>query len=560
MKFYFLALLFLIPLSSFSQSKPIAIGSPLAKKGGTFISRFDTYPKSLNYFTSSDVYSGPVAGRVMEVLVQSDAETLEPTRGLAKSWILADDKLSCTYILDERAKFSDGTPLTADDIIFTFDTLFNEKNNTAPIRSFLDALKSWEKIDAHTVKFHFNRIHFQNIERVGGVYILQKSFYGVKGKNFNEDFNFDVTGSGPYLFDKKESQRNRKIVLKRNKNWWGLAVDEWKNLYNFDKIVFDVIKEDRVAFESLKKGTLDWMEFRANAIEIWVKETQGKQFEKDGNLVKFTYPKAYPSSWGGVALNMRHSPLSDLKFRQALQYLYNRPQFIEKLFYNLNVPIRGPWGNFSPYASPNLKVILPDEKKAKSLLDEAGFKSVDDDGILYRTRDGKKERAELKIMFAYQPHEKYLTIFKEDAKKVGVKIDLQLMEWAAAMKLVNEFKFDAFVLGWAGDPTPAPSQLWASKYANEHDSSNLPGFSNKEFDNLMYEAEKTFETEKRYPLFYKMEEMIVAEQPYIWSWQQKDHLFVYNKTKIAMPDKIYKYSGDAYRGSPYDFWWSASLK
>lgn len=533
---------------------PVATGFPEAKTGGTFTTRLSTYPRTLNRFrAASDLYTGAVAENVIESLTSTDFETWDDVPSVAKNWNLSDDKLKVVFQMDERARWSDGTPVTAADVVFTWDTLFNEKLDTSSSRSYHEALKSWKKVDNLTVEFEFKRVDFQNVSRVGGEGIMQKSVYS-KGK-FDDDFNNLIVGSGPYMFDAKNSKKGRKVTLVRNKKWWARDLPRAKGMYNFDKVIYNVIEDDRVAFEAFKKGEASWYEFTAAGLEIWSKEVVGKPLA--ANHQTLTWPMANPSQWGGIALNMRRAPTDDLRFRQALQKLFNYQLYCDKIFDGLQAPLLGPFGNYGEYGSPNRKVVAFDPDGAKKLLSEMGYTKADSDGVLYKEAGGAKQRAEITIMFAYQPHEKYLTIFKEDAKKVGLSVNLKFTEWAAASKLVDERKFDGFTMGWGGNPTPDPSQLWMSKFADENASSNIPGFKSPEADKLIEESPAIFDKEKRLASYHKLEDIIVAAQPYLWRWQQKNHYFVYNKDMLAVPSKIYKYSGSSLRGQPWIFWWHA---
>lgn len=553
------ALLALLALPAVAQgpAKPVAVGDPAAKVGGSLTMRMDAYPQSFNYYTGGDIYGGLLAQLMLPALAFTDYETFDVIPYVAKNWALAGDKLTLTVTLDERAKWADGKPLTADDVIFTWDTIFNPKNDTAASKAFLDGIEKWEKVDPTTVKFKFKRIHYNNVDRVLGAYLLQRSAF--EGKNFNKDFNDKIFSGGPYGLDDKNTKKNRKIVIRRNADWWGWQLGWTKGLYNFDTINFSIILDDRVAFESFKKGDLGWLEFRQPAFESWVKETSGPQFEGKP-FVKLVFPKANPSESRGIALNMRRPPLDELAFREALQLLCNRPLFVEKIFYGMSEPLRGPFGLYSPYSSPSLEATPFDPAKAAGLLKSIGYTKADSDGILFKEVSGQKQRAELTVFYASNAHEKWLTVYKEDARKAGVQINIKYMEWGPVTKLLDEFKFDGMFIGWAGSPDPAPEQLWLGKFASQNTSSNYPGFKLPEADKLIEEAGTQFDTSKRYPLYHKLEELIVGQHPYVWAWGQKNHYMVYNKDKVAVPAKIYKFTGESMRDSPIIYWWDARVK
>lgn len=540
-------------------AQPVALGDANAKVGGSINVRLGTYPKSLNPYIGSDVYSSLVDSLCHPSLASTDMETRESVPYVAKGWSLSPDNLVLTVQLDERAKWLDDTPIAADDVIYSWTTLFDPKINAAESRAYLDGIEPPEKVDDRTIKFKFKRVHWNNLNRVFGVQILQKSAYGVAGKDFNKDFQDKKHCAGPYVVDEKKTQKNRKIVLRREAKWWGFGLPANKGIYNFDTINLVVYNDDRVAIEALKKGDLSWLQFESAMMEAWVKETNTPEF-KGNPLVKLTYPRANPVDSAGIVLNMRQGPLAELKFREALQLLFNRKNFVEKLYYGLQEPLKGPFGNFSPYSSPKIQALGFDPAKAASLLKELGYTKADSDGVLFREVAGKKERASITVFYAYQPHEKYLTVFKEDARKVGLEIAPRYMEWAPMMKLVDERKFDAVTMGWQGSPEPNPEQLWLGKFADEAGSSNIPGFKIAEADKLIEEGGAALDTAKRYPIYQKLEELIVGQHPYIWRWSQKEHYFVYNKNKVAIPAKNWKFAGNAYRDAPWLYWWDASLK
>jgi peptide/nickel transport system substrate-binding protein/microcin C transport system substrate-binding protein len=548
------------PALAADSYKITAVGSKEAKEGGTLYARLRVYPRTLNRFkTQSDIYTQMVTDPVLENLVDTDFETWDPVPRVAESWEMSKDMLTLTFKINKLAKWSDGTPVTADDVVFTFETIFNEKNDTSSQRGYLDSVKSFKALDPLTVEFKVKYPDCENVAKIGGSPIMQKAVYS-KG-NFNDDFNNALVGSGPYVFDAKESKKGRKVVLVKNKSWWAKDLPQFQHTNTFDKVVYTHIEDERVAFEAFKKGELSMIDFQADGLDIYAKDVQNnKAFDGSGKFAKLTWPHANPGEWGGIALNMRRAPTDELKFRQALQYLFNYELYTKKIFHDLQTPLLGPFGNYSEYGSPNRKLVKFSPDTAKRLLSELGYKKVDQDGVLYKEAGGKKQRAEITIMFAYLPHEKYLTIFKEDAKKVGVNINLKFSEWAAAMKLVDDFKFDAFVMGWGGNPAPDPSQLWHGKFAMQKASSNIPGFNDPEATKLIETAPGICEKDKRLAAFHQLEDRIVGAQPYIWRWQQKDHYFVYNKSLLSVPSKIWKYSGNVERGQPWPYWWHANPK
>jgi len=432
----------------------------IVKKGGELKIRMSQYPRSLNYFTGGDAYSGMLSSLTQESMITQKDEDYSNIPLLAKSWKISDDKFVYTFYIDKNARFSDGKKVTAYDVKFTYDTIYDKKCILCQsVRDFVGPLEYIKVKDAYTIEFKTKKIHFQNLNRLGGMPILPKHIYGANGKDFNKDFEKTLKGSGPYIYQPDKSKKS--VTLIRNKNWWGIkSLPYYKDYYNFDKILIKIIKDDNVALEVFKKKQIDILYIEKSIYNKWDKKKLYPWTNK--NCVRLTMPKTYPVVWGGIALNMRKSPTNEKKFRKALQLILNRPLIINKVYKNKEKSVIGPFMEGTVY-SAGLPAIPYDPKKASKLLTEIGYTKVGDDGILYKeiTKNGKKmkQRASLQLMHSTESHNQWATIYKEDAKKVGIEINIRLVEWTSATKLLDEFKFDSFVIGWVGSPVPAPEQL-----------------------------------------------------------------------------------------------------
>jgi microcin C transport system substrate-binding protein len=187
---------------------------------------------------------------------------------------------------------------------------------------------------------------------------------------------------------------------------------------------------------------------------------------------------------------------------------------------------------------------------------------VGEDGIRTKwvtRKNGTQEklRASVTFLSANEANRKWATIFKEDAYKKGVEINLQFMDWTSASKFVDEFKFDLFAIVWVSEPVPSPSQQFHGRSAMQVGTFNLSGLNDSRINQLIDEAPIAFDAEKRQKLFQELERAIVAAQPYIFVTVQKDHLVGYWKDKINPTERPYlPYSGTVER-NPFWIRWSA---
>ena len=209
------------------------IANPKAVKGGTFTAWGGSFPKSLNMFLDYNSFSAEITGMFFEPLVSLHSTRNEPVGVLAESWSISDDKKTFTFKIHPAAKWSDGKPVTAEDIQFYYDVMMNPKNMTSIFRVSLKRFERPKIIDVQTVEISAKEVHWKNFWDACGMVALPKHAW--KGIDFNkQNFEFPVV-SGPYRL--KEVKKNRYIVLERRPDWWG-----WTKRYNQHKYNFDYIK------------------------------------------------------------------------------------------------------------------------------------------------------------------------------------------------------------------------------------------------------------------------------------------------------------------------------
>ena len=173
------------------------VGQPPPKKG-TLKVRLGAWPKSLNYYNSGDTYTSMISlYHVNATLLSQKTEDNSNVPYLAESWEISDDKKSYTFHLSKKATFSDGSSVTAEDVKFTYDLVYDQKRCVLcePQRSFIGPMESITIINPSTIKITMKNIHFENLERIGGLPILQKKRFS-KG-DFNRDFEKVMEGAGP---------------------------------------------------------------------------------------------------------------------------------------------------------------------------------------------------------------------------------------------------------------------------------------------------------------------------------------------------------------------------
>lgn len=531
MKFIFAVLSFVFTFTltnAYAQKRP---------QGGSYTIAILTEPSSLHPLSSSDAYTSAVLGYINEGLLNQNVDTYEWEPALAESWEISKDKKEFTFKLRENLKWSDGKPITVEDVKFSFDAVKDPKYKAISRIPYLEGISKCEIIDNRTVKFTANNTYFQNFDMVAGgiVTILPAHIY----KDPKAKVNKTPVGSGPYLLDKYE--KGRRIVLSKNKNWWGWEKAGKDGEYNFDQIIFRFVDSPNVQLEMLKKGDIDYMGLEP---EQFVQKTNGPEWGK--TLIKVKTQNEGSKGYNWIGLNQKNKILADQKVRLALAHLVNRDLMIEKFRYNMAEKTAGP-GLFKEYIPSNLKPISYDPKEAVNILRSAGWSDTDKDGILDKVIDGKKTNLSIEVLISTDIWTKYLTVIKEDAKKAGFEIKIKNVEWNTFIKLLDEKKFDAITMAWSGGGIQwDPKQIWHSESVKG--GSNYISYNNPAVDKLIDEARNTWDRKKRADMLKNVNKMIADDVPYIFLFHPSDVVYAH-RAEVKKSKDTFKY------GVGTSYWW-----
>jgi len=283
----------------------------------------------------------------------------EPT--VADWYEISADGLRFKFHLRPQVCFSDGVPMTADDVVFSFNTVMNKDVDAAPLRSYYEKVKGCKKIDARTVEFEMSEPYFLAMEFVGGLSIIPEHVYKFdKGDDFNRRGDI-LIGSGPYRVEKWD--RGQKITMARNEKYWG-------DRPTYDKIVYLFIGNPQAQLQSFLNGQLDYMgEPIAPDPEQYLQYAKDPEFLKKFTAYKYSRPVGM---YMYVGYNCDKPMFKDKQTRQALTMLIDRKEIIDKMLQGFGTEMTGP---FSPRVKQNDATIKPfpyDVDAAKKQLAAAG--------------------------------------------------------------------------------------------------------------------------------------------------------------------------------------------
>ncbi len=550
--------------------------NPAAPKGG----RFSTYGGPLNSFDTFNpfILRGDAAtglGLLFDTLMVRSGDEPDAMYGLvAKDVAIAPDKMSVTFRLRLEAKFSDGSPVTADDVEFSFDTL--KAKGHPSYRIMMRDVTKGEAIDPHTVRFAFQGELVRDLPAtVAGLPVLSKAYYSTR--EFDQTTLDAPLGSGAYLIG--DFKPGSQITYKRRDDYWAkdLPVNVGQN--NFDEIRYGYYRDRTAALEGLKSGTYDFREeFTARD---WVTGYEIAAV-KDGRIQRLTLPDANPSGAQGFFFNTRRAKFSDPRVRKALDYAFDYEFTNKNLFYDLYKRTHSYFENSDmkavgkpspdelallepfrsqlppavfdePYASPVSDGSWTDRKllrDAARLPDEAGCKAKD------RTRVCPSGEA-LDIEFLiYEPtFERVLAPYVRNLQAIGVGATIRRVDSAQYQRRVKSFDFDVVTSRFVMRLTPGNEMrnYWGSENANVEGSVNLAGIKDPVIDALL---DKVVEAKSRSDLVAAtraIDRVLRAGHYWVPQWYKASHHVAY-WDKFSFPPEKPKYS----RGAPETWWYDAA--
>lgn len=531
------------PLPTDELGIPI-LGNPQAPIQGTMRLALRTAPTTLNPLSSMDFNASLAQSYVIESLLRRNIETYEWMPSLATDWSISEDGKVFEFTLREGVNWQDGKPFTVDDVIFSFEAIMHPENKyrTAHARPFFQSIESVESFDnGRGVRFTARDQYFRNFDSVANMQIVPKHLYEDPDEEEQRLLNRTLIGTGPYILE--EFDRARRIVFRRNPNWWGDQVPLYAGRYRSEELMMRFISDPVGQIHRLVRGDLD---FVAMGAEQFVQNTTGEAW---GDTVLRKRVRNYePKGYFFIGWNHRNPIFQSKKTRRALSHLVNRQLMIDKFLFGLGELATGPLHKASIYADPDVGPIEFNIAKAYQLLLEDGWSDPHNEGVLQKEIDGVVRRLSFTILEPRQDFMKFLTIFRENARRVGVNVELRFVEWSTFIKLLGEGNFDAVRLAWSGGTVDwDPKQIWHTDSANDG-GSNFIAYSNPEVDRLIDEARVIMDRNERKVKLREVYRLIAEDAPYVFFFNTLD-TFYGHRHNVNFERETYRY------GVGTDFWW-----
>jgi microcin C transport system substrate-binding protein len=491
--------------------KHFAYVAPDAVKGGSLtmhdLGSFD----KMNPFTLKGQEPAGLSSFVFETLaVPSLDEPFAEYGLLAKDIELAEDRMSVIFTMDEKARFSDGSPVTVEDVKYSLETLKSDAAHPQ-YQIYMNDITGAEIMDKNRIRFHFARQNRELHMIAGQLPILSKAFYEQHGFNSagGKENMIAPVGSGPYVVHKVNPGKS--ITYKRNPDYWAIDHPTRKGMFNFDTITVDYYRDQIVSLEAFKAGEFDFM--AVNIAKQWARDLDGKLFDS-GKLIKKLFPHKNNAGMQGFVFNTRKSLFADSRVRQAIGLALdfewtNTTLFFDQYtrnnsyFSNSDLAASGlPKGDELALLEP-LRKDLPEEvfttpltppttaapsslranlRQAKELLTQAGWTVTD--GAL---KNSKGEEFSFEILLVSPSFERVMAPYVKNLEKLGVRASYRTIDAALYVDRIKNFDFDMLVTVYGQSQSPGNEQrnYWHSSTADHKGSNNLAGIKDKVVDHLV---------------------------------------------------------------------------
>ena len=494
---------------------------------------------------------------------------------IAETVELPEDRGSITFHLNPKARFSDGKPITADDVLFSFN-LLKEKGRPNHRTYFAKVVKS-ERLSDRDVRFTFESGGDREIPLILGLLpVLPKHLIN---PDTYEDTSLEAPiGSGPYRVGKIDPGRS--ITFERDPNYWGKDLPVNRGRFNFDQIRFDYFREGSVMFEAFKTGQVDlWAE---DDPRRWA---NGYDFPavKDGRVVKRAFDIGLPAGMTALVFNTRRKVFADARVREALIYLFDFEWINRTLYAGLYSRTQSYFERsilasdgrpadarerelLSPYPSAVKSAIMDgtyrfpatdgsgrnrqNQEQAFRLLKEAG----------YTLKDGKLigedgNQLSFEILAASTSQEALLLSFARDVERLGIEVKLRVVDGAQYQARLTNYDYDMIQNTWPSSLSPGNEQLfrWSTAAATTPGTYNFAGVENPAAD-AMIGAMLSAATEDGFVSSVRALDRVLLSGDYVIPLFYTPKQWVAYWTRLKQPDTTPLF------GYNVESWWSAEAK
>jgi peptide/nickel transport system substrate-binding protein len=479
---------------------------------------------STNPILNSTVYETDVNGLTGFGLFSYDW-TMTPfaAKDSVVSWQSSKDGLYDKVVMRDDLTWSDGKPITAHDVVFSFKVIMSSQVPVPAVRNGTDKLKWVEAYDDHTLVFFHKESLATNVWNVNFPVIPKHAYENTVAKdpqltNSPEHVELENKPVAGGAYEIVSRTRGTEIVLKARESYYMHNGKQVRDKPYFETIRFRVREDPTVALFAYKAGDIDEMNLNP---EQWRTQTNDDEFYNVGTKVYALEWTSFHFGW-----NFKTPYFEDKRVRWAMGYAFDHKELLDNFRYGLDQPCTGMFHPASKWsAKPAPKPLQQDLDKAEELLDEAGWVDSDSDGIRDKEVNGTKIPFEFTILVANKPDRIAIcTLLKQSLEQIGIRCNISPLEITVLFDKLQKKEFQAFFAGLGTGADPDTSEnIWGTNAERNYGS-----YSNPEVDKLFTEGRKEFDVDKRAKIYQKIHQLTWDDQPYTWLYYQNSY-YAFNK-------------------------------
>lgn len=469
------------------------------KQGGQLVYGSLQEPDTLNPLLSDLLATAEVGSLIFSgLIIANDKGEWMPDLAVEVPTLqnggVSRDGLTVTYKLRQGTMWHDGSPFTADDVKFTWQTIMNSKINVVS-RDGYDKIKAIDTPDKYTVVVRFKEYYAAHLTLFST--ILPKHTLEAIGDMNKASFNRSPIGTGPFKF--KEWRLAEAVVLEANTAYF-------RGKPNLDMITYKVIPDSNIMLIQLKAGEVDIVSNVAFAQLDQVKDISGIQAVTTPNMI-----------WEHLDFNLDNPLFQDGRVRQAIALGIDKQAIIANVLKNAASPAVGDQSPLSWAYNPVAKQELRDVNAARELLEQAGWK-LGDGGVF--VKDGRKLAFSLAFPTGNRSREIVASVIVQQLKDVGITVEIKPIETKEFFgDLMKKRGFETAMYAWVAGIDPENLSLWHSKRIpssnNGYEGQNYPGWRNAEVDALTEQGARTIDIEGRKQIYFRIQDIIIQEHPVV---------------------------------------------
>ncbi len=535
--------------------------NPDAPRGGDLIlSAFGNFD-SFNPFQLKGIPAAGLSELVFESLMeQSLDEPYSLYAHLAEDIEIATDRLSVTFRLNPKARFSNGMPVTAQDVQFSFETLTGKQAHPR-YRFYWADIRRAIALDARRVRFEFAKVNPELHLIAAQMPVFARAWVG--DTPFDKLTTTQPIGSGPYVVESYDF--GKRVSYVRNQRYWASEHNTRRGMFNFERIVFKYYKDETVRHEAFKAGEFEFL-FENNS-KKWARDFTGPQFDT-GQIRRTELKHSNNAGMQGFVFNLRRPLFQDIRVRQAIGLALDFEWSNRNLFYNQYTRCYSYFSNSELAATglpgpDELKLLAPFRKqlpravftetwkppstlspnslranlrRARDLLAEAGW--VLRDGVL---QNNKGERLEFEIMLVsvQKGFERIIAPFARNLAKLGILLQYRTVDSALYQRRTDTFDFDMIVESFGQSQSPGNElvSLWHSSTADQEGTNNVMGLKNPVVDALIQKVIYAPDRKRLITAAHALDRVLLHGEYVVPNWYIATHRIAY-WNRFGLPERL----------------------